>query len=201
MESTLQEKLCIDIELDIKYAIYEALQNTISHAIDAEMQRETAPLVSRERILSNFLAHNIDQVDDDCYMTQGPNNKLYLCGNWLIRPILHADKMIPMMEYIIVTLACAHVDMSDIVFCPEKTGIAMRKSLWPLTNEQNSSYDVPKRARNSFGEKNELARPLGAGGPPQGMPPFGAGRPPFGAPPAGGMPPEAASVGSPPQGQ
>ena len=221
----MEEQLAIDVDFDIQYNIYLALRNTISQAIDAEMQKDKksgrAPMIQKELILTNFLAHNIDLADEECYITHGPDGKIYLCGSWLLRPVTQEKKSVPMMEYLQSALAAANVNTEKLMFRPHRTGVEMRKELWPKSDATNTSYALPRSTRNSFGEKNEFQRPpMGGamppfGAPPAGMPPLGmagarppmgapagmmgGAMPPFGAPPAG-MPPLGMAGGHPPMG-
>ena len=228
----MEEALIIDVDFDIQYNIYTALRSTISHAIDMEIQKDTQEFtvaVPKDLLLKNFLSRNIDLIDEDCYITLGPDNTVYLCGGWLLRPVQLDTGTVLMKDYLLAMLTKAGIPTEKLVFAPDKTGVDVRKELWLKSDETNSSYNVPKSNRNSFGEKSEFQRPPDApdgppfppgmrmppwGAPPAGMagamppgmaagqPPMGAGAPPWGAPPAGmaGAMPPGMAAGQPPMG-
>ena len=198
----LEEDLSIDIDLDIEHAFLTALKETISKNISVQWNEKNS-LISKETLLKNFLAYNMDKIEEECYCTKGPDGKVYACGEWLIRPIRYHDKMIPTMDCIIAELNRRKISTEKIVFCPDISGTDMRKKLWKETNPLNSSYDIPRSGKDSFGQKRVIPQ-MGAGGPPPGMgfgpPPgmMGAGGPPpgmgFGPPP--GTPPFGAGAPS-----
>ncbi len=199
----LEEDLHIDIDLDVEHAIFEALRETIGSSISAQWDKRS-PL-SKETILKNFLVYNMDKMEEECFCTQGADGKVYACGSWLLRPVRYNDKMIPMMDYIIISLARRKINTDKLIFCPGVSGIEMRKKLWKESDPFNSSYNVPRSGKDSFGQKR-ITPQMGAGGPPLGVagaggPPLGMGfGPPLGVRGAGGPPSGVMGAGSPPLG-
>ena len=190
--STLEdEKIGFDDTFEIECVIYDMLERTISKAIDDELNKDGALtlIIAKETMLKNILSRNIDGLEEQQYMTVGPEGKTYLCGSWLMRPVLAEDgSFISTMDYI-----KSKIDYSNIVFLPNKTGVDLRKELWFAKNHNYTSYNLPKECR--------LESPAGGPPPGMGMPPMGAGGPPpgMGMPPmgAGGPPP---GMGMPPMG-
>ena len=193
----LEEALQIDIDFDVEYAILCALRETIGHNIDEQRGKDNNLLVSRETILSNFIVYNMDKMEEECFCTQGADGKVYACGEWLGRPVRYENKMITTMDYIIISLTRRNINMDKLVFCPGISGADMRKKMWKNSDPTNSSYDIPRSGKDSFGQKREIPAMMGFG-PPGGMPPGAGGPPPgMGFGPPGGMPPGA---GGPPPG-
>ncbi|MBQ3965680.1 MAG: hypothetical protein II684_02465 [Treponema sp.] len=204
MATLEDEKIGFDDTFEIECVIYDMLERTISKAIDDELNKDGAPtlIIAKEKMLKNILSRNIDGLEEQQYMTVGPEGKTYLCGSWLMRPVLAEDgSFISTMDYI-----KSKIDYSNIVFLPNKTGVDLRKELWFAKNHNYTSYNLPKECRlesSAGGESPMGMPPMGAGGPPpgMGMPPMGAGGPPpgMGMPPmgAGGPPP---GMGMPPMG-
>ena len=196
MATLEDEKIGFDDTFEIECVIYDMLERTISKAIDDELNKDGAPtlIIAKEKMLKNILSRNIDGLEEQQYMTVGPEGKTYLCGSWLMRPVLTEDgSFISTMDYI-----KSKIDYSNIVFLPNKTGVDLRKELWFAKNHNYTSYNLPKECRlesSAGGESPMGMPPMGAGGPPpgMGMPPMGAGGPPpgMGMPPmgAGGPPP------------
>ena len=204
MATLEDEKIGFDDTFEIECVIYDMLERTISKAIDDELNKDGALtlIIAKETMLKNILSRNIDGLEEQQYMTVGPEGKTYLCGSWLMRPVLAEDgSFISTMDYI-----KSKIDYSNIVFLPNKTGVDLRKELWFAKNHNYTSYNLPKECRlesSAGGESPMGMPPMGAGGPPpgMGMPPMGAGGPPpgMGMPPmgAGGPPP---GMGMPPMG-
>ncbi len=204
MATLEDEKIGFDDTFEIECVIYDMLERTISKAIDDELNKDGALtlIIAKETMLKNILSRNIDGLEEQQYMTVGPEGKTYLCGSWLMRPVLAEDgSFISTMDYI-----KSKIDYSNIVFLPNKTGVDLRKELWFAKNHNYTSYNLPKECRlesSAGGESPMGMPPMGAGGSPpgMGMPPMGAGGPPpgMGMPPmgAGGPPP---GMGMPPMG-
>ncbi len=204
MATLEDEKIGFDDTFEIECVIYDMLERTISKAIDDELNKDGALtlIIAKETMLKNILSRNIDGLEEQQYMTVGPEGKTYLCGSWLMRPVLAEDgSFISTIDYI-----KSKIDYSNIVFLPNKTGVDLRKELWFAKNHNYTSYNLPKECRlesSAGGESPMGMPPMGAGGSPpgMGMPPMGAGGPPpgMGMPPmgAGGSPP---GMGMPPMG-
>ena len=114
-------------EGDIEFAIFSALEATITASVEAELSsKPNVPLpFPKEVLINRILQKNIDQLEKDLYMTLGHDGKVYLAGIWLMRPVLYEGKMIPIIEYLKKT-----VDISNIIFIPDKTGIEVRQEIW-----------------------------------------------------------------------
>ncbi len=182
MEKFEEESIGFDDTFEIECLIYDMLEKTISKAVDDELHKdgETPLIIAKETMIKNILAHNIDGLEEQQYMTVGPEGKTYLCGSWLMRPVLTDDgSYIPTMDYI-----KAKTDCTNIIFLPNKTGIDMRKELWFAKNTDYTSYNLPKDCRIENPEE---------GMPPIEMMGMGGRRPPMGA---GGL---SAGMGRPPQ--
>lgn len=164
MEDYETESIDFDTTFDIECIIYNALYNTISQAISEEIEKDgSAPIIDKEVMLKNILSRNIDGLEEQQYMTEGPEGKVYLCGSWLMRSVLSTNgELKPMGEHI-KSLA----DCTNIVFLPNKTGSELRKELWPAQCEGYSSYDLPKDCRIAPSEAMQ----------PHAGPPMGMGRP------------------------
>ena len=181
MATLEDEKIGFDDTFEIECVIYDMLERTISKAIDDELNKDGAPtlIIAKEKMLKNILSRNIDGLEEQQYMTVGPEGKTYLCGSWLMRPVLTEDgSFISTMDYI-----KSKIDYSNIVFLPNKTGVDLRKELWFAKNHNYTSYNLPKECRlesSAGGESPMGMPPMGAGGPPpgMGMPSMGAGGPP-----------------------
>lgn len=178
------EVLGIDTTFDVHALIYQVLKETISTSIDAENDKQlekSVPVqmvIPKEKMLENILAYNLAHLEEECFLTTGAFGKIFLCGPWLMRPVLSDGKMIPMMEHLKLCLS-----FDDVVFIPGKTGTQFRQSHWTPQNDHCSSYDVPKSCKiDGF---KDIQPPPGMMGPPKGMPP--AGGPPPGMGPAGPM--------------
>ncbi|MBQ0052672.1 MAG: hypothetical protein KBT11_11520 [Treponema sp.] len=121
----------IDYTFNIRSAIYEALENTISDAIDKEMQSKpknpNEPVPPKAMILKKVLEKNFEVLEDECFLTTGPDNKIYVCGQWLFRPILWNGNMISMMEHLKSRL---NLPEDKIIFIPTESGVEVRKRLW-----------------------------------------------------------------------
>lgn len=113
------------IENDIEFAMYSALEATISANIDAEIAAKGKLPFPKEILVNKIIQKNIDQLEESLYMTLGKDGKTYLAGPWLMRPLLHEGKMIPTMEYLKKA-----VDCTNVVFVPEKSGAELREELW-----------------------------------------------------------------------
>lgn len=114
------------IESDIEFAMYSALEATISANIDAEIAAKGSPLpFPKENLLKKIIQKNMDELESNLYITLGKDGKAYLAGGWLMRPVLHEGKMIPTMEYLKKA-----VDCSKVIFIPNKTGQEVRAELW-----------------------------------------------------------------------
>ncbi|MBQ7158784.1 MAG: hypothetical protein IJS09_05095, partial [Treponema sp.] len=145
MEEIAQESVGFDDAFQVECVIYEMLKTTISKAIDDELRKEDTPplMISKEIMLKNILAKNIDGLEDQQYVTVGPEGKTYLCGSWLMRNVLTEDNVsISTMDYI-----KQHADCTNIVFLPNMTGVALRKEIWFAKNHDYTSYDLPKDCR------------------------------------------------------
>ncbi|MCR5723933.1 MAG: hypothetical protein K6G80_02455, partial [Treponema sp.] len=187
MEEQTAEEAHIDITFDVEQAIYNALTETIGAAISWQMKKSGDPLISKEAILEAAINNNLDHLEETCFCTQGADGKVYACGDWLIRPVRFQDQMIPMMDYIIQFFKKNHLSLDNLIFKPGISGSDMRQKIWKETNPDNSSYDIPKSGKDSFGQKRQVSKdnPFGSFGPPPGM---GFGPPP-GTMGAGGPPP------------
>ena len=174
MKKFEEESIGFDDTFEIECVIYEMLEKTISKAIDKELKKDGTPplLLSKDIMLKNILSRNIDGLEEQQYMTVGPEGKTYLCGSWLMRSVLNDDgSYISTMEYI-----KAKADCTNIVFLPNKTGIDLRKELWFAKNKDYTSYSLPKDCRLALpdetvppvGMSGEGPFPAGAGGPPPG---------------------------------
>ena len=114
------------IESDIEFAMYSALEATISANIDAELTTRGGELpFPKEILLKKIIQKNMDDLEANLYVTLGKDRKAYLAGDWLMRPVLHEGKMIPTMEYLKKAVDCANV-----IFIPNKTGSEVRAELW-----------------------------------------------------------------------
>ena len=145
MEKFEEEPIGFDITFEIECVIYDMLKKTISKAIDDELKKEDAPplIVSKDIMLKNILIRNIEGLEEQQYMTAGPEGKTYLCGIWLMRPVLTEDgSYISTMDYL-----KANLDTTNIVFIPNKSGIDLRKELWFAKNKEYTSYNLPKDCR------------------------------------------------------
>lgn len=118
-------------EGDVEFAIYSALEATISANVDAEIAaKPDAPLPFPKEVLVNrILQKNIDQLEESLYLTRGYDGTVYLAGGWLMRPVMLDGKSVSTMEYI-----RQMVDTSNVVFAPDKTGAEIRREVW---NEGN----------------------------------------------------------------
>lgn len=114
---------------DIEFAIFSALEETITANVNAEIASKTktgSPLpFPKEVLINRIIQKNIDQLEENLYMTLGHDGKVYLAGDWLMRPFLHDGKLIPTIDYL-----KEHVDTTNVVFLPEKTGKEVRAELW-----------------------------------------------------------------------
>ena len=112
---------------DIEFAIFSALEATIRHNVEAEIEaKKDAPLPFPKDVLVNkILQKNMDQLEAAVYITLGYDGKVYLAGDWLMRPVASGDRFIPMIEYLKQT-----VDTKNIVFCPQKSGAEIRNEIW-----------------------------------------------------------------------
>ena len=114
------------LENDIEFAMYSALEATISANVDQEIVSKGAQLPFPKEVLVNkIIQKNIDELESNLYITRGKDGKIYLAGGWLMRPLLHEGKMIPTMDYIKKA-----VDCTNVVFVPNKTGKELREELW-----------------------------------------------------------------------
>ena len=114
------------VENDIEFAMYSALEATISANVDAEIASKGGKLPFPKDVLVNkIIQENIDRLEESLYITIGKDGKLYLAGGWLMRPLLHEGKMTPTMEYLKKA-----VDCTNVVFVPNKTGAELRAELW-----------------------------------------------------------------------
>ncbi len=199
MENSDKEKTEFDLAFEIECVMYSALKATISDSIDKESRQHNMEfVVPKEQILKNLLSYNLFMLEEACAITPGPNGRIYLCGKWLMRPILSDGKMIPMMEEL-----KKKIDTSNVVFCPAEEGSSMRMELWGGSSSEYPSYNLsPMQKLDTF---NDDLRKSGPSIPrPFGAPPFpGANRNPNGFPP--GMapqvfPPDGTPRGKPPQG-
>lgn len=167
MEDSEIESVRFDDSFEVQCVIYEMLQTTISKAIDDELKKVDAPplMISKEIMLKNILARNIDSLEDQQYLTIGPEGKTYLCGSWLMRPVITPDgSFISTMDYI-----KAHMDCSNLIFLPNKTGIDMRKEMWFAKNQDYTSYNLPKECR--IDSPTEGMMPIEMMNMPKGPPP------------------------------
>ena len=167
MEDYEIESVRFDDSFEVQCVIYEMLQNTISKAIDDELKKPDAPplMISKEIMLKNILAKNIDSLEDQQYLTVGPEGKTYLCGTWLMRPVIMPDgSFISTMDYI-----KSHMDCSNLIFLPNKTGIDMRKEMWFAKNHDYTSYNLPKECR--IDSPTEGMMPIDMMNMPKGPPP------------------------------
>ena len=114
------------VESDIEFAMYSALEATISSNVDAEVAAKGGNLpFPKEVLVSKIIQKNMDQLEEELYMTLGRDGKVYLAGSWLMRPLLYEGKMIPTMDYLKKV-----VDTSNVIFVPGKTGADLRKEIW-----------------------------------------------------------------------
>lgn len=114
------------VESDIEFAMYSALEATISSNVDAEVASKGGKLpFPKEVLVSKIIQKNMDQLEEELYMTLGRDGKVYLAGPWLMRPLLHEGKMVPTMDYL-----KSVVDTTNVIFVPNKTGADLRKELW-----------------------------------------------------------------------
>ena len=119
-------ELTDSIENDIEFAMYSALEATISANVDSEVAAKGGPLpFPKEELVKKIIQQNLDKLEESLYITRGKDGKIYLAGDWLMRPVLHEGKMIPMMEYLKQA-----VDTTDVIFVPNKTGAGLRKEIW-----------------------------------------------------------------------
>lgn len=114
-------------ESDVEFALYTALEATITANIEAEIATKAeGPLpFPKEELIRKILQKNIDQLEESLYLTLGEDGKVYLAGAWLMRPVLHEGNLISTMDYL-----KAVVDTKNIVFLPDKTGAQVRKEIW-----------------------------------------------------------------------
>lgn len=114
------------IENEIEFAMYSALEATISANVDQEVAAKGGSLPFPKEVLVNkIIQKNIDELEANLYITRGKDGKIYLAGGWLMRPLLHEGKMITTMDYIKKA-----VDCTNVVFVPNKTGAELREELW-----------------------------------------------------------------------
>ena len=147
------EPLCVDFSFDIEILVQNVLRNTISTAIEGQMEKmpqKHQTLIPKDIMLENILAYNMDILEDQCYITTGANGKLFLCGNWLLRPVLYDGKSVSMMEYLKFNLT-----FDDVEFLPYRDAIEFRKKNWLPHSKTNSSYDVPRQAKIDMFRENE----------------------------------------------
>ena len=148
MEDWESEKIGIDETFAINGLVYEVLKTTISTSINQEMNfgpRALAKtILPKETMLKNILAYNLDSLEEQCYLTTGADGKIFLCGDWLARPVSYDGKMIPMMEYLKFNLTFA-----DVEFVPYKSGEQFRKDNWKPRSELYTSYDLPKICKSN----------------------------------------------------
>ncbi len=138
MDSEIIENTQIDQTFEIECEMYRVLKDTISIAIDREKNnRKMNFVVPKERILENLVCYNLFMMEESCAITLGPDNRLYLCGSWLMRPVLSDGKMIPMMNHL-----KKKIDTKNLVFCPAEEGSTMRKELWGGGAGDFSSYNL-----------------------------------------------------------
>lgn len=112
---------------DIEFAMYTALEATISANVNAEIAAKGGGDLPfpKDELVKKIVQKNMDQLEEALYITLGYDGKTYLAGNWLMRPLLHEGKLIPTMDYLKKV-----VDTTDIVFIPNKTGAEIRKEIW-----------------------------------------------------------------------
>lgn len=181
MEEAENESIGFDMTFEIECAMYEALKRTISKSIDEELEKDstTTLILAKETMLKNILLRNLDGLEEQQYLTFGPEGKIYLCGNWLMRSLLGNDmRPISTIDYLKQS-----VDCSNIIFFPNKSGTMLRKELWFAKNEDYPSYNLPKdcRVETPFEKSPVISPPFMQKGPPpgiQGFPPQ-AGQPPM----------------------
>ena len=147
------EPLCIDFSYDINLLVHDVLKNTISTAIEgqiAKMPTQHRTMIPKQIMLENILAYNLDILEDQCYITTGADGKLFLCGPWLLRPVLCDGKSITMMDYLKF-----HLTFDDVEFLPHRNAIEFRKRHWGPRSEVYSSYNVPRAAKIDMFRENE----------------------------------------------
>ena len=115
------------IESEIVFAMASALEATISANIDAEIAAKGGGELPfpKEVLLNRILQKNMDQLEESLFMTLGKDGKVYLAGQWLMRPLLYKGKMISTMDYLKQA-----VDSTNIIFVPNKTGAEIRSEIW-----------------------------------------------------------------------
>jgi len=113
-------------ENDIEFAIYSMLEVTISHNIDMELAKGKDKLpFPKEELIGKIIRKNMDALEASLYLTRGKDRKIYLAGDWLMRPVFYEGKMISSIEYLKIVL-----NTENIVFCPDKSGTEVRKDIW-----------------------------------------------------------------------
>lgn len=162
------EPLCIDFSFDVEILVYEALKNTISNAIDGAVNTPASQqtIIPKHAMLQNIVSYNMDNLEDSCYMTTGADGTLFLCGAWLLRPVVCDGGSMTMMEYLKSRLSSGGIE-----FLPGRDGAEFRKSRWSLWSRDGSSYDIPRAAKIDMFKEKEGNEQWGP--PPGHVPPFG----------------------------
>ncbi len=140
-DEDLQEDLSLDCGCEVVFLMADILRETISRGIDEEANGGKLP-IPKEILLNKIFDVNLSRFDEECYITTGPEGKIYLAGSWLMRPLFFKGRMVPTMFFIE-----DHFDSSKVEMIPEKTGVELRKELWSHLTIDGSSYDIPADAK------------------------------------------------------
>lgn len=176
LENEFNEILEFDYTTDVILEISQILKVTISDSVEEEYS-EKGSIIPKGVLVNKILGMNLAKFDDDCNVTLGVDSKVYLAGNWLMRPVTYKNTMVPIMLYLQDKL-----DPKKIEMIPNKTGPEIRKEMWKHLMIDGSSYDLPTSARVMNRMEDPPPPGIGAmGGPPPGMqmmgPPPGMGHP------------------------
>ncbi len=138
MQMELSEEFCrIDDSFLVYKELYQILKLTISH----NLQRDKEEIPFNIDVFTEMIVQlNIERLEDQAFITTGPNNTIYLCGSWLHRPVYYCGKRISTLKYLKQIL-----NGCNIVFLPGISGAKFRKKLWFSKKEKTGSFNLPRK--------------------------------------------------------
>ena len=146
MEDFENEVCEIDKSLDITLAMYQILKATISHNVDLESLKSSEFPFNKKLFVESLVQMNMKRLREALFLTTGPENRIYLCGKWLRRPVFYNEKMISTLAYLKMNFPD-----KNLIFEPRISGEKMRKKLWFSKGEPVTSFNIPKAAKlNDF---------------------------------------------------
>ena len=136
-EDIWPEEVCtIDDSFTVYKELYQILKLTISH----NLQRDEKEIPFNLDTFAEMIVRlNIERLEDNAFMTTGPDNTIYLCGRWLYRPVFYKGKKISTLKYFRQVLSDC-----KIVYLPHISGAKFRKKLWISKGEKTTSFILPR---------------------------------------------------------